>query len=48
MVIFNRFLLAYQRANPIKTSILLVKPHEKPPLNHHFPMVFLWFSMAYG
>ena len=38
MAIFNSKLLVYQRVNPIKTTILLVKPQFfttiKPPLNH--------------
>ena len=33
MIMFNSYVSHYQRINPIK-----------PPLNHHFPMVFLWSS----
>ena len=38
--IINSYVSHYQRINPIKITILLVKPHK----NHNFPMVFLWFS----
>ena len=32
-------MFVYQRVNPIKSS--------KIPLNHHFPMAFLWFSYGF-
>ena len=34
-------MLVYQRVNPIQDPI---QDPIQPPLNHHFPMVFQWFS----
>ena len=36
----------YQRVNPIKPPFCWLNP-IKPPWNHHFPMVFLWFSYGF-
>ena len=36
MAIFNSYVSHYQGVNPIKI-----------PWNHHFPMVFLWFSYGF-
>ena len=36
MAIFHCYVANYQRVNPIKSHQI--------PWNHHFPMVFLWFS----
>ena len=33
-------ILLYQRVNPLKSH----QNPIKPPLNHHFPLVFPWFS----
>ena len=36
-----------QMVYPIKTTIFLVFHPIQPPLNHHFPMVFLWFYYGF-
>jgi hypothetical protein len=43
MAFFNSSLFVYQRVHPIKTTVLLIKPHSttiKPPFSYGFLMVF--------
>ena len=44
MVIFHTYVSHYQRVYSIKSH----KTTIKPPFNHHFPMVFPWFSYGFG